>query len=115
MVLFVFIDGIQFFVSANGVILSPGDDMGYIAPKYFLRVIGTSKRQSRLKQVQKAHSKYVYFTLNTGIDLLTKEIASGEHDEHHFDETVENTELENINQTENAATEDTSAAGTFIL
>lgn len=31
-------DGIQFFLSENGVILSPGDSSGVIAPKYFLKV-----------------------------------------------------------------------------
>nr|CAB3260711.1 uncharacterized protein LOC100175594 [Phallusia mammillata] len=38
-------DGIRFFVSSNGVILSTGDDMGYLSPKYFIKVIGTSKKQ----------------------------------------------------------------------
>ncbi|XP_063280919.1 tRNA 2'-phosphotransferase 1 isoform X2 [Prinia subflava] len=32
-------DGIPFFRSANGVILTPGDAQGRIPPKYFLRVL----------------------------------------------------------------------------
>uniref|UniRef100_H2ZMM8 2'-phosphotransferase n=1 Tax=Ciona savignyi TaxID=51511 RepID=H2ZMM8_CIOSA len=36
-------DGIQFFLSENKVILSPGDEHGYILPKHFLKVEGISK------------------------------------------------------------------------
>lgn len=32
-------DGLKFYESENGVILSPGNDRGYIEPKYFDRVI----------------------------------------------------------------------------
>jgi 2'-phosphotransferase len=31
-------DGIQFYKSANGVILSPGNANGVLEPKYFLRI-----------------------------------------------------------------------------
>lgn len=31
-------DGLKFYVSSNGVVLSPGDEHGYIRPQYFLRV-----------------------------------------------------------------------------
>lgn len=30
--------GLQFFVSANGVVLSEGDERGFIPPEYFKRV-----------------------------------------------------------------------------
>jgi len=34
-------DGIEFFISENGVILTPGDKSGYIPPKYFEKVISS--------------------------------------------------------------------------
>ena len=34
-----FPDGIQFFKSANGVILTPGDKDGYLKPKYFKKIV----------------------------------------------------------------------------
>jgi 2'-phosphotransferase len=30
--------GLQFFLSANGVVLSPGDERGFISPEFFSRV-----------------------------------------------------------------------------
>lgn len=33
--------GIQLFRSTNNVILSPGNELGYIEPKHFLKVIDT--------------------------------------------------------------------------
>lgn len=35
-------DGLKFYMSVNKVILSPGDDIGYIKPKYFLKVCDVS-------------------------------------------------------------------------
>ena len=32
-------DGLKFYRSENNVILSPGDENGFINPKYFLKVI----------------------------------------------------------------------------
>lgn len=40
--LFVSADGLKFFKSANEVILCTGDENGYIAPKYFQRVVQRS-------------------------------------------------------------------------
>lgn len=34
-----FESGLQFFISSNKVILSPGNDNGIIEPKYFLKII----------------------------------------------------------------------------
>ncbi|XP_053824135.1 tRNA 2'-phosphotransferase 1 isoform X4 [Vidua chalybeata] len=41
-------DGIPFFRSANGVILTPGDAQGRIPPKYFLRVLQLRPRRCEL-------------------------------------------------------------------
>ncbi|XP_067011659.1 tRNA 2'-phosphotransferase 1 [Anabrus simplex] len=38
-------DGIPFYRSVNNVILSPGNDQGYIEPKYFSQVIQVSPRK----------------------------------------------------------------------
>ncbi|CAK8698489.1 unnamed protein product [Clavelina lepadiformis] len=35
-------DGLEFFLSTNGVVLSPGDEKGYLKPKYFKEVVGIS-------------------------------------------------------------------------
>ena len=32
-------EGVSFFVSENRVILSPGDEHGYLSPRYFLRIV----------------------------------------------------------------------------
>ena len=32
-------DGIKFFKSANGVILTPGDEQGFLKPKYFKKIV----------------------------------------------------------------------------
>uniref|UniRef100_UPI000B4CD129 tRNA 2'-phosphotransferase 1 n=1 Tax=Lonchura striata TaxID=40157 RepID=UPI000B4CD129 len=40
-------DGIPFFRSANGVILTPGDAQGRVPPKYFLRVLQLRPRRER--------------------------------------------------------------------
>ena len=44
----VFSDGIEFFVSSNGVILSSGDEDGFVKPKYFSKVIGISGGKRKL-------------------------------------------------------------------
>lgn len=36
-------DGIKFYKSANNVILSPGNDDGFLLPKYFLKVVNLEK------------------------------------------------------------------------
>lgn len=41
-------DGVKFFRSANNVILSPGDDKGIVAPKYFKTVVQRSPRMKLL-------------------------------------------------------------------
>ncbi|XP_028916982.1 tRNA 2'-phosphotransferase 1 isoform X1 [Ornithorhynchus anatinus] len=41
-------DGIQFFLSANGVILTPGDAHGFLPPKYFKEVIQLGPHRRRL-------------------------------------------------------------------
>ncbi|XP_019642437.1 PREDICTED: tRNA 2'-phosphotransferase 1-like [Branchiostoma belcheri] len=38
-------DGLQFFRSANNVILSPGDERGFISPKYFQQVVQSRPRR----------------------------------------------------------------------
>nr|CAI5847457.1 unnamed protein product [Callosobruchus analis] len=38
------LDGIKFFRSQNNVILSPGDENGFINPKYFLKVVDKQNR-----------------------------------------------------------------------
>ncbi|VEN42441.1 unnamed protein product [Callosobruchus maculatus] len=37
-------DGIKFYKSLNNVILSPGDENGFIKPKYFLKVVDKQNR-----------------------------------------------------------------------
>ncbi|GFO16978.1 RNA 2'-phosphotransferase, tpt1/kpta family protein [Plakobranchus ocellatus] len=37
------IDGLKFFLSANNVVLSPGDDSGVIEPKFFSKVVDRRK------------------------------------------------------------------------
>ena len=41
-------EGIEFYRSANNVILSPGDDCGFIAPKYFEKVCLRQPRKELL-------------------------------------------------------------------
>ena len=36
--------GLKFFISQNGVVLSPGNDKGYIQPEFFLRVESQSPK-----------------------------------------------------------------------
>ncbi|KAJ3982796.1 KptA family-domain-containing protein [Lentinula detonsa] len=36
-------DGIKFYLSANGVVLCPGDEYGFLEPKYFQRVESVTK------------------------------------------------------------------------
>ena len=38
-------DGIEFYRSENDVILSPGDENGFIKPKYFKRVVNLRTRK----------------------------------------------------------------------
>ena len=38
-------NGLKFYISANGVILSPGDETGYISPKYFSKVLRAHDHQ----------------------------------------------------------------------
>ena len=38
-IMFMILDGISFFRSANGVILSPGNEEGFLLPKYFEKTI----------------------------------------------------------------------------
>ena len=42
------LDGIPFFVSTNGVVLTPGNKDGFLEPEYFLRILNT-KKQDLLK------------------------------------------------------------------
>jgi 2'-phosphotransferase len=37
-------DGFEFYVSANNVVLCPGDEHGFLPPKYFRSVVRTSDR-----------------------------------------------------------------------
>lgn len=38
-------DGLKFYVSANGVILTPGDNQGYLRPQYFRQVVRADNHQ----------------------------------------------------------------------
>ena len=42
--------GIKFFLSSNGVVLTEGDDHGYLRPEFFQKV--TDKNGSELKDPQ---------------------------------------------------------------
>ncbi|XP_063236861.1 tRNA 2'-phosphotransferase 1 isoform X2 [Bacillus rossius redtenbacheri] len=46
-------DGLKFYRSVNNVILSPGDDQGYIRPKYFSKVVQVSPRKIIMSQDDK--------------------------------------------------------------
>lgn len=38
-------DGFKFYVSANGVILSPGNTNGYIPSKYFKKIVNAKTKE----------------------------------------------------------------------
>ena len=42
------LDGFKFYRSANGVILSPGDEAGFIPPKYFESAVQIKGKRSRV-------------------------------------------------------------------
>lgn len=46
-------DGIKFYVSSNGVILTPGNENGYLEPKYFLKVTDGNDRPIVEKTIPK--------------------------------------------------------------
>lgn len=43
-------DGIEFFRSRNGILLSPGDSRGFISPMYFKRVINVRTGENLLEK-----------------------------------------------------------------
>lgn len=43
-------DGIEFFWSENGVLLTPGDATGFLAPRYFSRVQRLKPSRESLSQ-----------------------------------------------------------------
>jgi 2'-phosphotransferase len=48
-------DGIKFYRSANNVILSPGDENGFLKPKYFLKIVDIKTSKTFLKHLLKIY------------------------------------------------------------
>lgn len=78
-----FLNGIKFFVSKNGVVLSPGLN-GVIEPKYFKRVIDKDNKILFSQQYEKAIYPFIYeskFAKLQVIDIATNQIETEVIDE----------------------------------
>ncbi|KAK2145403.1 hypothetical protein LSH36_685g02020 [Paralvinella palmiformis] len=64
-----YIHGLKFFVSANGVILTPGNEHGVLLPKYFKKVINRkSKGTDAFHQCVDQHLPLITAILNSSMD-----------------------------------------------